>query len=212
MPPVDPRRVEGVLLDPFLPPEEARRKLSSWKELGLSGAVLSTALLAQIGTEDHGVRLFGCVGFPWGTTTLTNKRVELLEVFRLGGVGAEIVLTPYLVSEGHMGGLEKEMKALLETAPELEVRFAVEWDRLGTTARAKFIRLLRDFPPAVLRSSLDLSAPQGGEVALKGLKPLLPKKVRLKVHAPAAQAEGLLAAGADLVECDRPEKVVGGGP
>lgn len=211
MPQIDPARVEGALLDPFLPPETARRKLAAWKGLGLSGVLLSPALLAQIGTEDHRVRLLGAVGFPWGTTTLTNKRVELLEIVRLGGAGAEVVLTPYLVSEGHMGGLEKEMKALLETAPELEVRFAVEWERLGTAPRAKFLRLLRDFSPAVLRVSMAASSGHSAEASLALLRPLMPKKVRLKAPAPAGQTGALLAAGADLVECDRPENAVEAG-
>jgi deoxyribose-phosphate aldolase len=146
------------------------------------------------------------VGFPTGAHTLVSKRVELLEIARLGGDAAEVVLTPHLVSEGHMGGLEEEMKALLATAPELEIRFAVEWLRLTQTARAKLLRLLRDFPPAVLRPFLGAGGSPPGPAEIKALRPLLPKRVRLKaVAADPRDAKTLLQAGADLVETERPE-------
>lgn len=214
MPPkADPARLEGSLLDPSLTPAEARRRLAAWRDLPLAGALLMPSLLQELGRDDLPIRLVGAVGFPTGAHTLVNKRVELLEVARLGGDAAEVALTPHMVSEGHMGGLEQEMKALLETAPELEVRFAVAWGPLGQAARAKLLRLLRDFPPAALRASLGPFGPPLKAAEVKALRPLLPQKVLLKVPVEDPDdAAALLEAGADLVESARPDRAAGGTP
>ena len=200
-------RTEVSLLDPALTAEEARGRLKVWHGFGLAGAVFSPWLLGEVPLDAApGLKRVGTVAFPFGTHTLTSKRVELLECVRLLASAAEVVLTPALVASGPMSDLEREMGDLLKTAPELEVRFVVEWARLSTPARAKFLRLLRDFPPAAVRIATGVYAPLPGPSEVSSLKPLLPKKVLLKAVAAEGgpRVEDLLAAGADRVETARP--------
>lgn len=201
----DPAHIEGSLLDPFLAPDDARRRLAAWRASGALAAVAPPSLLAELGPSEHGMRLFGSVGFPSGAHTLTSKRVELLEVARVEAWGAEVALTPHRLLGGPMGELEKEMKALLETAPDLEIRFAVEWSRIPPDARLRFLRLLKDFRPAALRISLGIYGPPPAPADVAALRPLLPKKTKLKVPAGGdAEVAALFAAGADLVELPEP--------
>jgi len=201
----EPSRTEGSLLDPFLTPDDARRRLRSWESEGRLSAVAAPSMLHALRGEGGGIRLVGAVGFPSGAHTLTSKRVELLEVARLEAWGAEVALTPHLLLAGPMGELEEEMAALLKTAPELEVRFAVEWPRLPRAARTRFLRLLKEHPPEVLRVSFGLYGPPPGTAETTALRSQVPAKVRVKVPArDSAEASALLASGADLVEVAEP--------
>jgi len=197
----EPSRTEGSLLDPFLSPDEARRRLRGWERAGRLSAVAPPSMLDALRGEPCAMRLLGAVGFPSGAHTLTSKRVELLEVARLEAWGAEVALTPHLLLTGPMGALEEEMAALLKTAPELEVRFAVEWCRLPREARTRLLRLLKVHPAGVLRVSLGPYGPPPGADEVRSIRSRLPGNIRLKAPACDRQeADRLLEAGADLVE------------
>ncbi len=199
-------KLEGGLTDPFLPPGEASKRLEEWWNEGVVAAAAPMALWAALQEAQPKLRRIGLVAFPSGGQTNTGKRVELLECVRMGLHGAEVVLNGGCLAEGLWGEVEKEMRDLLKTAPEIELRFAVEWGRLGDEARRRLVRLLKDNQPKVLRAATGVYGPALTFQEVASLRAMLPKGVRLKLPAgkdgpPPAK---YLDAGADLVESETP--------
>ncbi len=199
-------RLEGGLCDPFLSPAEALGRIEAWQTAGIPAASASLGLWVVLGEAPVRLRRVGVVAFPSGGQTITSKRVELLECVRLGLFAAEIVLNQGSLMGNLWGELEKEMRALLQTAPELETRFAVEWGRLPAETGEIFLRLLRDLPPKVLRVATGVYGPPLSVQEVSRLRAMLPKGVRLKAVASKSgpSANELLAAGADLAESEKP--------
>jgi deoxyribose-phosphate aldolase len=199
-------RLEGGLADPFLFPDEAVRRLDSWRVSGIGAAVAPPGLWAAIQYAPPKPRRIGAVAFPSGGQTITSKRVEVLECVRLGLCAAEIVLNHGYIAGNQWGDVEKEMEALLRTAPELEIRFTIEWGRVESDTKKRFIRLLRDFPPKALRVATGVYGTPLGSREVSALRAMLPKGVGLKAVASrgGASAAEYLDAGADLAESETP--------
>lgn len=199
-------RLEGGLTDPFLFPDEAVRRLDSWRISGIGAAVAPPGLWAAIQYAPSKPRRIGAVAFPSGGQTITSKRVEVLECVRLGLCAAEIVLNHGYLAGNLWGDIEKEMQALLQTAPELEIRFTVEWGRIESETRKRFMRLLRDFPPKALRVATGVYGSSLSSHEVATLRAMLPKGVGLKAVASRGgpSAAEYLDAGADLAESEDP--------
>ncbi len=202
-------RIEGALLGPGVLPAEAAARLRAWEERGVGRALVHPFLLEELEAESRpGAFLSGAVAYPEGGSTLSTKRMELLECLRLGARGALVALTPGSLLGRSGEALRKEVTALLATAPELEVRFLLPATVLPPDGLDRFLRLLREHRPAGLvvpeRALGAAGAPEGA----RRLKARLPRKVRLEVlcdPASRVSAEALLAAGADSLTVFRPE-------
>jgi len=208
-------RVEGALLDPYLTPDEARARVASWKMRGVRRALVFPWLLDSLaGEPSEDVEVAGAVSFPAGGATLTNKRVELLECVRLGAKAATVVLTPGLVMAAEASVLEKEMSALLSTAPELQVRFLVDLARLSDDAATVFARVLKEIRPSHVVTAEGVYGPPCGPARVSWFRARLTPAVRIAAWASfsgMAEAKSYLDAGADLLCTDRPELLAGGG-
>jgi deoxyribose-phosphate aldolase len=209
-------RVEGALLDPYLTPNEVRARVASWRRLGVRRVLVFPGLLDALGGEpSEEMEVAGAVSFPAGGATLTNKRVELLECVRLGAKAATVVLSPGLVMAAEAPALEREMSALLSTAPELQVRFLVDLARLSDSAAAVFARVLKEVRPSHVVTAGGVYGPPCGPDRVSWFRARLTRDVRMAARASfagAAEAAAYLDAGADLLCTDRPELLAGGGP
>lgn len=208
-------RVEGALLDPYLTPGEARARVASWRKLGVRRVLVFPWLLDSLaGEPSEEVEVAGAVSFPAGGATLTNKRVELLECVRLGAKAATVVLTPGLVMAAEASALEREMSALLSTAPELQVRFLVDLALLSDDAATVFARVLKEMRPSHVVTAGGVYGPPCGPGRVSWFRARLTQAVRIAAWAsfPGTAAAGAyLDAGADLLCTDHPERLVGGG-
>ena len=209
-------RIEGSLLDPRLTPAGAVARLRSWKDLGLTHVIAPTGLLAALDPESNaGVSFAGAVAFPSGGATLANKRMELLECVRLGAKAATAVLSPGLVLSSDASALEKEMAALLSTAPELQVRFLVDVARVPEGPMTILLRLLKSCRPSHLVPADGVYSAPCGSVEVARLRARLPRKVRIMALADPNgpnEASAYLDSGADMLCTARPERLVGAVP
>lgn len=209
-------KLEASLLRPDLQPEEARARLERWISLGIRRVVATPALLGDLAPPTYPTLTFaGAVSFPAGTSTLACKRMELLECLRLGAGAATVVLTPSLVAARRAGDLEKELRALAATAPELELRVVVEAATLPEEALVVLLRVLKTARPPYLVTGTGVYGDAAGPRTLRWLRDRLTAKVRLESGgsaASAAEAAALLEAGADRVLTEVPERVLGGAP
>jgi deoxyribose-phosphate aldolase len=209
-------RVEGALVDPYLTPVEARMRVASWRKLGVRRVLVFPWLLDALGGEpSEDMELAGAVSFPAGGATLTNKRVELLECVRLGAKAATVVLTPGLVIAAEASALEKEMSALLSTAPELQVRFLVDLVRLSDSVATVLARVLKEIRPSHVVTAGGVYGPPCGPDRVSWFRARLTREVRVAAWASCSgmpEAESYVNAGADLLCTDRPELLAGGGP
>jgi hypothetical protein len=203
--------IEGALLGPGVLPAEAATRLQAWEERGIGRAVVHPYLLDELEAETRaGALLSGAVAYPEGGSTLSTKRMEILECLRLGARGALAALTPGFLLGRAGEALRREVAALLSTASELEVRFLLPPVALPPDGMDRFLRLLREYRPAGLvlpEAALGGSGAEG----LRRLRGRLPRKVRLQVLCdPASRsgAEDLLAAGADSLVVFRPEALL----
>ncbi len=201
--------LEGSLLEYGLSPSEAGLRLNRWCGLGVPRAVLYPGLLAEIRPEDfEGMTFVGAVAFPSGGTTLSTKRMELLECVRLGAEEATVVLTPAYVLDMATAALEAEMRALLATAPELKVRFLVEGGRMDEPSLTHFARLLKSASPSALVTSSGLYPPVCGHERIRALRAKLGRKVSIVVGHDLAGPEAwdiYRECGADRFVTSRPE-------
>lgn len=205
-------RVEGSLLDPRLTPAEAVARLRFWEGLGLAHVIAPPGLLATLEPETHpGVSFAGAVAFPSGGATLANKRMELLECVRLGAKAATAVLSPGLVLSSEVLALEKEMVALLSTAPELQVRFLVDVARVPEGPMTLLLRLLKSCRPSHLVPADGVYSTPCGPAEVARLRARLPRKVRVMALADPQgpdEASAYLDSGADMLCTARPERLV----
>jgi deoxyribose-phosphate aldolase len=211
-----PSAIEGTLLHPGIGGDEATRRLSAWKALGVKRVLASPYLLGELAPETQEEVLFaGAVGFPSGTSTLACKRMEMLECWRLGARAATVVLTPALVAARKAADLEREMTLLRSTVPEIELRFLVDCARLSEEALTVLIRLLGSTRPAFLLTADGVYGASAGPERIRWLRDRLSKKVRLAAHVAAgreALAEQYLEAGAALLCAEDPGAILGGRP
>jgi len=203
------QKVYAALMDPFLAPEAARSRLESWLDLGLRNVWAYTGLLGELKPEDFpSVAFTGVVGFPAGCSTLSTKRMELLECVRLGAKAATVVLTPGLVVAAEAGALAREMSAILGTARDMEVYFLVEASRLDERAMVLLLRLLREYKPAGLVTGSGLLAPPAAGPLVKKIRHSLLRKIRV-IAGPdvqdVAEARAHLDAGAEGFVTSKPE-------
>ncbi len=208
--------LEGSLLEYGLSPSEAGLRLKRWCDLGVLKAVLCPGLLAEIRPEDFEDMTFvGAVAFPSGGTTLSTKRMELLECVRLGAAEATVVLTPAHVLDMATASLEAEMRALLATAPELKVRFLVEAGHLDEASLTHLARLLKSASPSALVTSSGLYPPDCSRDRVRALRARLSRKIDIVVghdlETPEAW-EAYRASGADRFLTSRPEVFAGNSP
>jgi deoxyribose-phosphate aldolase len=208
-------RVEGALLAPTLTASQAVACAESWAGLGVRRILSPPWLLEPLASEElEGVVLAGAVAYPSGGSTLTSKRVELLECVRLGATAATVVLTPGVVASGDASAMEREMSALLATAPELEVRFLVDAGAQAENALAVLIRVLKSAPPSRLVAADGIHGEARGFGRLRWLRDRMTKKVglgALGTFASASEAREAVGAGADLLCTARPEALLGPG-
>jgi deoxyribose-phosphate aldolase len=202
-------KTHAALTDPFLGPEAARSRMESWLELGVRSVWVHTGLLGELEPEGYPSLAFtGVVGFPAGCSTLSTKRMELLECVRLGAKAATVVLTPGLVASAEAGSLAREMSALLSTARDMEIRFLVEASRLDERAMVLLSRLLREYRPAGLVTGSGLLAPPASPSLVKKLRSSITRKVHIIAGADVqdhAEARAHLNAGAEGFVTSRPE-------
>ena len=205
-------RVEGSLLDPRLTPAEAVARLRSWEDLGLAHVIAPPGLLEDLEPEEHpGISFAGAVAFPSGGATLANKRMELLECVRLGAKAATAVLSPALVLSSDMSALEREMAALLSTAPELQVRFLVDVARVPEGPMTILLRVLKTCRPSYLVPADGVYSAPCGPAEVARLRARLPRKVRVMALADPngpKEAAAYLDSGADMLCTARPERLV----
>jgi deoxyribose-phosphate aldolase len=204
-------RVEASLLDCALSLSDARRRLEAWHELGVQRVVAYPGLLEALGTAAFGgFDVAGAVSFPNGGDTLANKRMGLLECVRLGAKAASVVLSPHLILQGEAALLEREMRALVETAPEIEIRFVAEFGRLSGEAALVLIRVLRDCRPAFLVPSSGSFPPALGPAGVDSVRRGLSRKIGLLVGEDVrdpALAQRYFASGADRITSSAPEEL-----
>jgi len=207
--------VEGVLLDPYLTPGEARSRVASWRKLGVRRVLVFPWLLDSLaGERSEELEVAGAVSFPAGGSTLTNKRVELLECVRLGAKAATVVLTPGLVMAAEASALEREVSALLSTAPELQVRFLVDLALLSDAAATVLARVLKEVRPSHVVTAGGVYGPPCGPSRVSWFRARLTQAVHIAAWASfsgMAEARTYLDAGSDLLCTDHPERLVGGG-
>ncbi len=206
-------KVEASLLQPGLAGGEAGARLDRWIAMGVRQVVTTPFLMGELNASSYPELTFaGAVSFPAGCSTLASKRMELLECVRLGARAATVVLTPALVAARATAALEKEMAALLSTAPELQVRFLVDCARQAPESLEVLVRLLKSVHPTHLVTADGVYGPPAGAETLGWLRARLTRKVRLAAGAHAGGAEGaraLIEAGADLVVTSDPEALGG---
>ena len=208
-------RVEGTLLDPGLTVAEADERLQAWSALGLRRVLTVPWLLGELDAVGHPTLEFcGAVAFPAGGATLANKRMEILECLRLGAKAVTVTLTPGLVLAAGAAALEKEMSALLTTAPELHVRFLVDTGRVAQGPMTVLLRLLSSCRPTHLATADGVYSEPAGPENVAWLRARLTRKVKIAAHVRALGPEGVaafLAAGADVVATPAPELVAAPG-
>ncbi|MEW5764669.1 MAG: hypothetical protein ACOYXN_01320 [Acidobacteriota bacterium] len=214
MTPAEPlaSKIEGALLGPAVVPAEASSRLRTWEAAGVARALVHPYLLEELEAETRsGALLSGAVAYPEGGSTLSTKRMELLECLRLGARGALVALTPGFLLGRSGEALGKEVAALLATAPELEVRFLLPPCALPPEGLDRFARLLRERRPAGVVLPASALGDGGALEGVRRLRARIPRKVRLQVLCDPAsrdEAEALLAAGADSLTVFRPEALV----
>jgi len=202
-------KAHAALMDPFLPPEAARTRVDSWLELRIKSIWAPTGLLCDLKPEDYkAVAFTGVVGFPAGTSTLSTKRMELLECVRLGAKAAAVVLTPGLVASAEGSSLAREMSAILGTARDLEIHFLVEASRLDDRSLVLLSRLLREYRPHGIVTGCGLLAPPAPPSVVKKIRSGVTRKVRIIAGADVldpAEARAHLDAGAAGYLTTKPE-------
>jgi deoxyribose-phosphate aldolase len=208
-------KAQAALMDPFLPAEAARSRMETWLDLGVRHVWAQTGLLAELEPEEYpDIRFTGVVGFPSGGSTLSTKRMEVLECLRLGAKAATVVLTPGLLAAADGGRLAREMGAVLETARDLEVQFLVEASRLSEETLVLLSRLLREYRPSGLVTGSGLLAPPASPSLVKKIRRSLTRKVQV-VAGPDVQdreeARAHLEAGAEGFVTSRPDLFGSGG-
>jgi len=201
--------MEGALMGYALSPSEACLRLRRWSEAGVARALVHPCLLADIRPGDFaGIAFVGAVSFPAGGATLSTKRMELLECARLGAVEATVVLTPSHVLDMATGALETEMRALLSTAPELNVRFLVELAHLDESRLTHLVRLLKGSSPTALVTASGHYPPDCGHGHVRRLRAKLNRKTPIivgqDVRTPG-EWESFREAGAGGFVTSRPE-------
>jgi len=209
-------RAEGSLLDPRLTHAEASARLRSWEDMGLAHVIAPPGLLATLEPEAHpAVSFAGAVAFPSGGSTLATKRMELLECLRLGAKAATAVLNPGLILSEDAPAMEKEMAALLSTAPELQVRFLVDVARVPEGPMTLLLRLLKSCRPAYLLPADGVYSVPCGPAEVARLRDRLPRRVRVMALADPRgpeEASSYFDSGADMICTARPERLVEAAP
>lgn len=202
-------QVEASLLQPGLGVAEAATRLDRWIAMGVRQVVTTPFLMGELDASSYPeVAFAGAVSFPAGGSTLASKRMELLECVRLGARAATVVLTPALVAARAVSALEKEMAALLSTAPELQVRFLVDCARQAPESLEVLIRLLKGVHPTHLVTADGVYSSPAGPESVRWLRARLTRKVRVAAGAFSGgppEARTLLEAGADLLVTAEPE-------
>ncbi|MEJ2366756.1 MAG: hypothetical protein P8Z49_00025 [Acidobacteriota bacterium] len=205
-------RVEGALLDPFLSLRACENTLKRWAGNGVRRVVAQPAVLAAVHPELYpDVRFVGVVGYPSGGQTLTSKRVEVLECLRLKASCASVVLAHSLLADMDAVGVRAELKQLLETAPELEMEFIVEWGALDEQSRTWFLRMIKDHRPAAVRAGTGVYTALPSPGTIREVRSRLDRKVALHVLVPddmIERAGDFIGAGADRIQSSRPEEAI----
>lgn len=206
--------LEGALLSPRMTAREARATLLRWEELGVSRVVALPWILSQIEVPSFpSIEFAGAVSFPAGCSTMTNKRVELLECVKLGAKAASVVLTPGLVLAADAAPLEKEMGQILATASELIVRFVIDIARVPDDSLSVLVRILKDVRPAYIVTADGVFGEPCDAARVSWLRARLTKKVRILAYADAVDrvaACAYLDAGADILCTPHPERLITG--
>lgn len=144
-------RCEGSLLSYGLSPEEASKSLNNWTGLGVKRIYLPTGLLAEINTEKHPETSFiGVAAFPWGTGTLSSRRMELLECVRLGADAGAVILPRSSIQNPFASKLEAEVTTMISTVPEIDVLFFVDIESLTADDLVRFARVMSGVKPQAL--------------------------------------------------------------
>jgi|GEM_PF-1462780 len=203
-------RCEGSLLSYGLSPEEALRCLDSWTALGVKRVYVPTGLLAEINSDEHPETAFiGVAAFPWGTGTLSSRRMELLECVRLGAAAAAVVLPRSSTKNLSASELEEEIAIMISTVPEINVHFFFDAESLTADDLIRFARVMSGVKPtAVVALSRDperLCEPE----TVRAIRAKLHRMIRLVAGGDCTSLEEgrmLLEAGAASYLAAGPEK------
>jgi deoxyribose-phosphate aldolase len=197
-------KIDHTLLRPAATRDDVEKHCREAVEHGFRAVCLLPIHLRQAseilsGTE---VIISGVVSFPLGGATLLGKVFEGLEAERLGASELDIVLNLSAIASGSRATIEEEVRTLMARVPECRHKMIVETGLFDRATLEPVLRIMNQRRPAFVKTSTGVNAPGATPEAVSQLRSILHRSIGIKAAGGVrtlAQAEALLAAGADLI-------------